>query len=179
MSVADPSVEAILARVRDVPDFPRPGVGFKDITPLLADPELFGAVVRDLSRVPDGGSPVDVVVGIEARGFVLAAPVALGLGVAFAPARKKGKLPYRTVSREYSLEYGTATVELHVDAVAPGQRVLVVDDVLATGGTAVAVCELVEELGGTVAGVAVLMELSFLNGRPRLGERPVRALVTL
>jgi adenine phosphoribosyltransferase len=122
---------------------------------------------------------VDVVVGIEARGFILGAPVAVALGAGFVPVRKKGKLPHTTIGASYELEYGRAEVEVHVDGIAPGRRVLVVDDVLATGGTARAACQLVEQLGGVIAGVAVLMELSFLDGRARLGDVPLRALVTL
>src|SRR6476469_6667212 len=132
----------ILSRVRDVPDFPTPGILFKDITPLLADVELFREVVRALGVVEDG--PVDVVAGIEARGFILAAPVAYAVGAAFVPVRKRGKLPHATVAAEYALEYGTAGIEVHADAIRPGQRVLLVDDVLATGGTAAAAVELIE-----------------------------------
>jgi adenine phosphoribosyltransferase len=163
--------------VRDVPDYPTAGIVFKDITPLLADGPALTRVVEAFAaphRV--GGRPVDAVVGIEARGFILAAPVAVALGAGFVPVRKRGKLPWQTVSAAYELEYGTAEIELHEDGVRPGQRVLVVDDVLATGGTAAAACELVEQIGGTVAGVAVLMELGFLDGRAKLPGREVRAL---
>jgi adenine phosphoribosyltransferase len=172
----------IIERVRDVQGHPTPGVVFKDITPLLADAEAFAAVV-DAFAAPyrDGGSagPVDVVVGIEARGFILAAPVAVALGTGFVPFRKQGKLPHVTVGAVYELEYGTAEIEAHADGIEAGQRVLIVDDVLATGGTAEAACDLVERLGGVVTGLDVLMELSFLSGRPRLGDRPLRALATV
>lgn len=169
------------ALIRDVPDFPRPGVLFKDITPLLADPEAFGAVVEALAgfgRDADGGS-VDKVVGMEARGFIFAAPVALALGAGLVPVRKPGKLPGETHALSYSLEYGEATLELHRDAIAPGERVLLVDDVLATGGTMEATRRLVEQCGGTVTGAAVLLELSFLDGRAALGDLPLLALRTV
>jgi adenine phosphoribosyltransferase len=175
-----PTAERILARIRDVPDYPAPGVMFKDITPLLADGADFAMVIDELAaphRAPERA--VDVVVGIEARGFILAAPVAVSLGAGFVPVRKKGKLPHTTAGAAYALEYGQAQIEIHEDGVRPGQRVLVVDDVLATGGTAEASCELVERIGGTVVAVAVLMELSFLSGRERLPGRDVRALVTV
>ena len=165
--------------VVDVPDFPRPGVTFKDITPLIASPAGLAAAVDGLVRAaPDD---IDLVVGMEARGFIVGAPVALALGVGFVPVRKPGKLPRPTVSVTYDLEYGTETLALHADAVAPGHRVLVVDDVLATGGTVVATAELVRGLGGEVVQVAVLMELGFLGGRARLAEHGldrVSALIT-
>jgi adenine phosphoribosyltransferase len=170
----------ILARVRDVPDFPTPGVIFKDITPLLADGEAFRRVIDGLAEPhQEGTSGVDVVVGIEARGFILAAPVAVALGVGFVPVRKVGKLPSATVSVSYELEYGTAEVQVHEDGVRPGQRVLLVDDVLATGGTAAAATELVRRLGGVMGGVSVLMELALLEGRSRLPGLDVRSLVTV
>jgi adenine phosphoribosyltransferase len=174
--------EAIDAHVRDVPDFPKQGVLFKDITPLLADHDTFTAVVgalADAGRGEDGGVRVDKVVGIEARGFILAAPVALALGVGFVPVRKPGKLPWQTHRVSYDLEYGSETLEMHVDAIAPGDRALLVDDVLATGGTAAATVSLVEACGGTVIGIAVLMELSFLDGRAKVTELPLTALRTL
>ncbi|PSK97658.1 adenine phosphoribosyltransferase [Murinocardiopsis flavida] len=163
-------------RVRDVADFPEPGVVFKDITPLLGDVDAFRAVVDALG---DGYGPIDAVAGLEARGFVFAAPVALALGAAFVPIRKVGKLPARTLRRTYDLEYGSATVEVHADAFTPGARVLIVDDVLATGGTARAAADLVREAGGTVVGFSVVMELAFLNGRDRLTDVPLRALTTV
>jgi len=168
--------------IRDVPDFPKPGVLFKDITPLLADHEAFTAIVQALAaagRDADGVTVVDKVIGMEARGFILAAPVALALGVGFAPVRKAGKLPSSTYAVSYALEYGEATLEMHTDALDPGERVLLVDDVLATGGTAVATRELVERAGGHVHALAVLMELSFLNGREVLGATPLLSLRTL
>ena len=165
----------ITSRVRDVPDYPQPGVVFKDITPLLADGAAFNAVI-DALAVTYG--PVDKVAGIEARGFILAAPVASRLGAGFVPIRKQGKLPGATFAQEYALEYGTATIEVLTDAFGPGDRVLVIDDVLATGGTARASADLVERSGATVAGLSVLLELSFLAGRAKLTGLPVTALVT-
>ncbi len=166
----------ITSHVRDIPDYPQPGVLFKDITPLLGDPEAFAAVVDALSGA---FGPVDKVAGIEARGFILAAPVAYRTGAGFVPVRKKGKLPSATYAREYQLEYGTATLEVHKDAFTPGERVLIVDDVLATGGTARATASLVRQCGAEVAGISVLMELSFLNGRDAIPDVTVRALLTV
>jgi adenine phosphoribosyltransferase len=162
--------ELLLARIRDVPDFPEPGVVFKDITPLLADPVGFGALVDAFVDYASGAGigPVDKVVGIEARGFILGAPVAYRLGVGFVPVRKQGKLPGDTLEASYVLEYGTASIEVVQDAFTPGERVLVVDDVLATGGTLEATLALVRRAGAEVAGVALLMELGFLQGRSRL-----------
>lgn len=169
----------LAAQVASVPDFPRPGVVFFDITPLLASPAGLAAAVDGLvERAPAG---VDLVVGLEARGFVFAAPVALALGVGFAPVRKPGKLPRAVVTTDYELEYGHETLALHVDAVTPGARVLVVDDLLATGGTAAASVDLVRRLGGQVVGVGVVIELAFLPGRTRLaaaGVDHVSALLT-
>lgn len=174
---------AALARlVRDVADFPEPGVMFKDITPLLADPEGFAAVIAGLAaagRDEDGSVAVDKVLGMEARGFILAAPVALALGVGFVPVRKAGKLPHATHSVAYELEYGEAVLELHQDALTPGDRVLLIDDVLATGGTARASAELVERCGATTHGFAGLMELGFLDGRSALGDVQVTTLLTV
>ena len=153
--------------VRDVPDFPQDGVLFKDITPLLADELAFSTVI-DLIVVHFGRGNVDKVVGIEARGFILASPVAYHFGAGFVPVRKVDKLPWHTESAEYALEYGTATLEIHKDGVASGERVLIVDDVLATGGTAKATAELVERIDGKVVGIACLIELDFLKGREKL-----------
>jgi adenine phosphoribosyltransferase len=157
----------IRSLIRDVPDFPQEGVLFKDITPLLADPVAFSTVI-DLVVVHFGRGSVDKVVGIEARGFIIASPVAYHFGAGFVPVRKLGKLPWETESAEYQLEYGTAALEIHTDGVRPGERVLIVDDVLATGGTAQATADLVERIGGKVVGLAFLIELAFLSGRDRL-----------
>jgi len=165
------------ALIRDVPDFPKPGITFKDITPLLADPEAFAEVVDRLAE-PFVGRGVTKVVGIEARGFVVAAPVAHRLGAGFVPVRKPGKLPWETASEAYELEYGTDELEVHLDAIAPGEKVLVVDDVIATGGTALAAARLVEGLGGQVVGLAFLLSLAFLGGTDRLGELPHVSLLT-
>jgi adenine phosphoribosyltransferase len=181
---ADPSADTdpealadlIVKRIRDVPDYPKPGISFKDITPLLADGPAFRAVVEELAS---GHGPVDKVAGIEARGFILAAPVAMCLGSGFVPVRKAGKLPAQTYTQDYELEYGTATIEVHTDAFDPGDRVLIIDDVLATGGTARATAELVRRAGADVVGVAVLLELAFLGGRSKLGDMEFRALVTV
>jgi adenine phosphoribosyltransferase len=166
----------IASRIRDIPDYPQPGVVFKDITPLLGDGKAFSAVVEGLAAAY---GPVDKVAGIEARGFILAAPVACRLGAGFVPVRKKGKLPGPTFSEDYQLEYGTATIEVHQDAFGPQDRVLVVDDVLATGGTAAATAALVRRTGARVAGIAVMIELSFLRGRTKLPGLPVTALLTV
>jgi adenine phosphoribosyltransferase len=160
-------IEQIEALIRDVPDFPEPGIVFKDITPVLADPIAFSTII-DLMVVHFGRGNVDKVVGIEARGFILGAPVAYHFGAGVIPVRKKGKLPHETINEEYALEYGTAALEIHKDAVRPGERVLVVDDVLATGGTAKAAANLVERIGGKVCGIATLIELDFLHGRDKL-----------
>ncbi|MCL8027381.1 adenine phosphoribosyltransferase [Nocardioides bruguierae] len=168
--------------VRDVPDFPEPGVVFKDITPLLADPAGLATVVAGLAtagRDAGGGPCVDKVLGMEARGFLLGTPVALSLGAGFVPVRKAGKLPGETHAVSYDLEYGSATLEVHRDAVAPGERVLLVDDVLATGGTARATADLVAACGGEVVGIAVLMDLAFLPWRENVGEVPVTSLVSV
>lgn len=174
------SVDVEVARrtaelIRDVPDHPRPGVVFKDITPLLADPHAFRDVVRFLAGCAPG--EVDVVVGIEARGFILGAPVALELDAGFVAVRKAGKLPGPTIDASYDLEYGSATVEVHPETIPPGSRVLVVDDVLATGGTAAATARLVADAGGVVVGLAFLLELEFLSGREALQQYPVASLV--
>ena len=158
---------ALAAKVRDVADFPKPGVMFKDVTPLLLDHVTFSTAV-DAMVMHFGRGTVDKVVGIEARGFILAAPVAYHFGAGFVPARKLGKLPGATRSVSYQLEYGDETLEVHEDAISVGDRVLIVDDVLATGGTAAATAELVEGLGGDVVGLAFLIELGFLNGAAKL-----------
>jgi adenine phosphoribosyltransferase len=162
--------------IRDIPDFPRPGVVFKDITPLLADPDALDEAVRSLAELARPLRP-EVVIGAEARGFLLGTALARELDAGFVLARKPGKLPYETVSAEYLLEYGKDALELHTDAVAHGARVLVHDDLLATGGTARALCDLVEQLGGHVTGCVFLLELAFLGGRARLGEREVHSVI--
>ncbi len=163
--------------IREIPDFPRPGIGFKDITPVLADPDALAEAVRALA---DYARPlgVDCVVAAEARGFLLGPALALELGAGFVLARKPGKLPYETIAAEYLLEYGAGELELHTDALHSGKRVLVHDDLLATGGTAKALCELVEQLGGEVAGCGFLVELAFLKGRERLAPRDAHALLS-
>lgn len=169
--------ERLRRSIRDIPDFPKPGIIFKDITPILADSELFTTVVDHLAAA-HGGEAIDRVVGIESRGFLFAAPLALRLGAGFVPVRKPGKLPYRTVRIDYALEYGTDALEAHEDAIRPGDRVLLVDDLLATGGTAAAAAQLVERLGGRVVAASFVVELGFLDGRARLGTVPVRTIVT-
>lgn len=165
-------------RIREIPDYPQPGVLFKDITPLLADHTAFAAAV-DAVVAHHGRGTVDKVVGIEARGFILAAPVAYHFGAGFVPVRKQGKLPSATYAAAYQLEYGEAVLEVHRDAFRPGDRVLIVDDVLATGGTAAATVDLVEHAGATVVGVSVLLELTFLHGRKQLPSRDVHALLAV
>jgi len=167
---------ALAAHVRDIADFPKPGVVFKDITPLLGDPSAFRATIDALVE-PHVGAGITKVLGVEARGFILAAPVAYGLGAGFVPVRKVGKLPGAVEATEYALEYGTDVLEVHRDALAPGERVLIVDDVLATGGTAAATVRLVEALGGEVAGLSFLVELTFLGGRRELGGQQVSSLL--
>jgi adenine phosphoribosyltransferase len=162
--------------VRDVPDFPEPGIVFRDITPVLADPIAFSTII-DLIVVHFGRGTVDKVVGIEARGFLLAAPVAYHFNAGVVPVRKRGKLPWQTLDEEYSLEYGTAALEIHRDAVSPGERVLVVDDVLATGGTARAAASLVERIGGGVRGIACLIELDALRGREKVAGHDLYTMI--
>jgi len=162
--------------IRDVPDFPKEGIIFKDITPLLADAGALAEAVRLLAE-PYQDAAVELVAGIESRGFIFGGAVARQLGAGFVPLRKPGKLPYKTVRREYALEYGTDAVEIHADAVRPGQKVLMVDDLLATGGTMAAACELVEGLGGEIVGVAFLIELCFLGGREKLPGRDIHTLI--
>lgn len=175
-SGADP--HGLLAHIRDIPDFPEPGIVYKDITPLLADADAFRTAVDALSD-PYVDAGVDLVVGVEARGFLFAAPIAYRLGAGCIPFRKPGKLPYETVEHTYDLEYGTDTLAAHVDAIGEGSRVLLVDDVLATGGTAAAASRLVDELGGTIVGCAFLLELGFLAGRERLQGQSVTSVLAL
>ncbi|WP_420813785.1 adenine phosphoribosyltransferase [Phytoactinopolyspora endophytica] len=175
MSSADHQL--LLSHIRDVPDWPEPGIAFKDITPLLREPT---ALARTIELLASGaGGPVDAVVGIEARGFILGAPVAYRLGAGFVPVRKEGKLPSDTSAASYDLEYGQATIEVHRDAFTPGERVLIIDDVLATGGTVRATVDLVRAAGADVAGVSVLMELGFLHGRDKLPDVEVSTLLSL
>ena len=162
--------------IRNVPDFPKPGIQFKDITPVLADSRLFSGSIELLTDKFKPGD-VDAVVGIDARGFIFAAAAAVRLHAGFVPVRKKGKLPYQTHEQDYALEYGSATIAIHVDALHPGSRVLLVDDLLATGGTAAAAAALVQRLGGKILEIGFLIELKFLNGREKLKGHPVRSLV--
>jgi adenine phosphoribosyltransferase len=167
----------IAAAIRNVPDFPQPGIQFKDITPVLADARLFAGSIDLLTEKFAPGS-VDAVVGIDARGFIFAAAAALKLSAGFVPVRKKGKLPYQTHEQDYALEYGTATVAMHIDALKPGARVLLIDDLLATGGTAAAAIALMEKLDADILGVHFLIELKFLNGRAKLPACPVQSIVS-
>jgi adenine phosphoribosyltransferase len=170
--------ELVASRVVDVPNFPKPGIVFKDLMPLFADGAAFRAVIDEIVDY-HGRDSFDVVVGIEARGFVVAAAIAYATGFGVVPVRKSGKLPRAAYAASYALEYGEATLEVHQDAFLPGHRALVVDDVLATGGTAGTTLDLVERAGGSVAGFSVLLELGFLKGRERLAPRPVHALLTV
>jgi adenine phosphoribosyltransferase len=169
-------MEHLRELVRDVPDFPRAGILFRDVTPLLRSPAGLAGVVEALAA-RYRGVPLDAIAGIESRGFLFGAPLALALGVGFVPVRKAGKLPGATVRTEYELEYGSASLEVHRDALAPGERVLLVDDLLATGGTAAAAVHLLGELGATVPEIAFVIELEFLGGRRRLEPHPVHALL--
>lgn len=171
-----PSAAEIEKAIRNVPNFPKPGIQFKDITPVLADPRLFSGVIELLTQNFKPGE-VDAVVGIDARGFIFAAAAATRLHAGFVPVRKKGKLPYQTHEQDYALEYGHATVAIHVDALKPGARVLLIDDLLATGGTAAAAAELVDKLDGKILEIGFLIELRFLHGRDKLKKYPVRSLV--
>jgi adenine phosphoribosyltransferase len=164
--------------IRDVPDFPKPGILFKDITPVLADPQSMREVIDLFAEFAAGRKP-DVVVGIESRGFVLGMPLAMKLGVGFVPVRKLGKLPYDKISEEYALEYGTNTVEIHSDSIKRGQRALIVDDLLATGGTAAAAARLIERLGGSVCGFSFMVDLAFLDGRASLNGYEIQSRITL
>jgi len=164
------------ATIRDIPDFPKPGILFKDITPVLSDPILLGEVIEYMAELYYD-QDIDAVVGMESRGFIFGTPLALSLGAAFVPARKPGKLPYESVGYEYELEYGTNRLEMHVDAIKPGQRVLVVDDLLATGGTADATCKLIRKLGGEVVACVFVVELGFLEGRKKIGDVPTESVI--
>src|SRR6266704_4016327 len=171
-----PTPSEIASAIRNIPDFPKAGIQFKDITPVLADARLFSGCIDLLANSLKPGE-VDAVVGIDARGFIFAAAAAVKLQAGFIPVRKKGKLPYQTHEEEYELEYGTATVAVHVDALKPGSRVLLIDDLLATGGTAAAAAALVQRLGAHILQISFLIELSFLHGREKLHGFPVRSLV--
>ena len=177
MSRPRPTTTEIERAIRNIPDFPKPGIQFKDITPVLADARLFSGAIELLTERFKPGS-VDAVVGIDARGFIFAAAAAVRLNAGFVPVRKKGKLPYQTHEQDYALEYGSATIAIHVDALKPGGRVLLIDDLLATGGTAAAAAALVQRLGGKILEIGFLIELTFLNGRNKLKGYPVRSLVT-
>jgi adenine phosphoribosyltransferase len=163
--------------IRNVPDFPQPGIQFKDITPVLADARLFAGAIDLLTEKFQPGS-VDAVVGIDARGFIFAAAAAAKLHAGFVPVRKKGKLPFKTIEQDYALEYGSATVAMHVDALKPGARVILIDDLLATGGTSAAAAALVKKLGAQILEIGFLIELKFLNGRKKLNGYPVRSIIT-
>ncbi len=176
--MSDAATHAITELVRPIEDWPQPGVTFRDITPLLADPAGFDAVLVAMASAARALGPIDAILGVESRGFVLGAPMARELAVPFVPVRKEGKLPAETRAATYDLEYGTATLEIHVDALAPGARVVVVDDVLATGGTLTATQALVEGAGATVAGHLVMIEIGVLGGRGRLEPTPLTALHT-
>jgi adenine phosphoribosyltransferase len=176
MLQACPTPAEIERAIRNVPDFPKPGIQFKDITPILADARLFSGCI-DLLTNGFGPGSVDAVVGIDARGFIFASAAAIKLQAGFVPVRKKGKLPFRTHEQSYDLEYGTATVAVHVDALKPGSRVLLIDDLLATGGTAAAAAALVQKLGARILEVSFVIELGFLAGRQKLNDYPVRSLV--
>ncbi len=170
------SLTSLRTAVRDVPDFPKPGILFKDITPILADGALFRKAVDCFVEV-NRGVGIDKIVGIDARGFLFGAAAAYALGVGFVPVRKKGKLPYQAEAVAYALEYGESSVEIHVDAISPGERVVLIDDLLATGGTAAAAVELIAKVGGQLLEAQFLIELEFLNGRGRLRELPVRSFL--
>jgi adenine phosphoribosyltransferase len=177
MSLSHATPADIAHAIRNIPDFPKPGIQFKDITPVLADARLFSGCIELLTEGFKPGD-VDAVVGIDARGFIFAAAAAVKLQAGFVPVRKKGKLPYQTHEQAYDLEYGTAAVAVHVDALKNGSRVLLIDDLLATGGTAAAAAALVQKLGGRILEVSFVIELSFLNGREKLKGLPVWSLVT-
>jgi len=170
------STDDLRAKIREVPDFPKPGILFYDITTLLREADAFREVIDRMAEAVKG-ERIDLVVGMESRGFIFAAPLADRLGAGFVPVRKLGKLPAETIEVEYDLEYGTATLEIHRDAISPGQRVLVVDDLLATGGTVLGTIELVRRLGGEIAGLSFMVELTSLGGRDKLGEFTIHTLL--
>jgi len=176
MNSASVSAAAIENAIRNIPDFPKPGIQFKDITPVLGDPKLFAASI-DLLTAGFRPGEVDVVIGIDARGFIFAGAAALKWGAGFVPIRKQGKLPFRTHEKGYDLEYGSNVLAIHTDAIQPGSRVVLVDDLLATGGTAGAAADLIHKIGGQLLEVSFLIELSFLNGREKLPGVPVRSIV--
>jgi adenine phosphoribosyltransferase len=169
--------DELRAKIREIPDFPKPGILFYDITTLLKDPVAYRAAI-DAMLAPYAGVKIDIVVGMESRGFIFSAPLAYELGAGLVPVRKLGKLPAETISVEYALEYGSNTLEVHRDAIEPGQKVLIVDDLLATGGTVNGTVELVQRLKGEIAGLAFLVELGFLKGRARLAGHPVSSVIT-
>ncbi|HMJ91149.1 MAG TPA: adenine phosphoribosyltransferase [Candidatus Acidoferrum sp.] len=175
--MSNAQVAAIQTGIRNVPDFPKPGIQFKDITPLLADPKLFSMSIDLLTESFRPGE-VDIVVGIDARGFIFASAAALRWGAGLVPIRKKGKLPYQVHEESYELEYGSNTLAIHIDAIKPGARVVLVDDLLATGGTAGAATSLIQKIGGKILETTFLIELSFLNGREKLKNAPVRSIIT-
>ncbi len=170
-------MEIIKAHIRDIPDFPKPGILFKDITPILKSPKAFRATVDALVE-QHGGDEVELICGVESRGFLFGAAMAYQMGLGFVPVRKPGKLPYKTVRESYSLEYGQNTLEMHIDAVGEGQRVLIIDDLLATGGTAKAAANLIRKQGASVVGFGFVVELGFLKGREQLEGAEVRSLLT-
>ncbi len=170
------SVEKIAKAIRDIPDFPKPGIIFKDITPLLQDPELFAEIIDNIAARYSEKKP-DRIVGVEARGFIFGAALAYKLGCSFVPVRKAGKLPYKTIKASYELEYGKATVEIHEDALNAGDTVLLIDDLLATGGTVSAAADLIKRLDANIIGIEFVIELGFLNGREKLGDLPVNSMI--
>jgi len=170
--MSNSGVEKLKAAIRDVPDFPKQGIIFRDITPILSDPLLLNTAIEVLVE-PYRNVKVDKIIGIESRGFIFAPPIAMRLGAGFVPIRKMGKLPAETIHHSYDLEYGSATMEMHKDAVSPGERVILIDDLIATGGSAAAAIEMIRKLGGEVIGASFLVELHFLNGRAKLPDIPV------
>lgn len=175
-SISAEEMQMLLGHIRDVPDYPKKGILFKDITPLLKDSTAFETCIDAFAQMVSGVQ-FDYVLGVESRGFILGSALAYKIGKGFVPARKKGKLPYKTISQEYALEYGTATLEMHIDAIEKGSRILIVDDLLATGGTAKATAQLVEQLGGRVVGIAFAVELAFLEGRKKLAPYEICSLI--